>query len=129
MAEILMTGASGRIGRMLRDRLALPWRLTPVDVTDADAVRAASEGVEAIVHLGAIAGRGSFDEVLSVNVRGTENVLRAAVDCGVPRVVLASSNHAAGYWSREEAGPDGLPDDAPDWSRSEHRLVGGSLTE
>ncbi|GAB2611528.1 NAD-dependent dehydratase [Paractinoplanes abujensis] len=108
-----MTGASGRIGRMLRDRLTLPWRVTPVDVTDADATRAAARDVEAIVHLGAIAGRGSFDEVLSVNVRGTENVLRAAVGNGVPRVVLASSNHAVGYWSREEAGPGGLPDDVP----------------
>jgi uronate dehydrogenase len=123
MTETLMTGASGRIGRMLRERLSdRAWRLTDrrpeagvsaLDVTDADAVVAACSGVGSIVHLGGLAGRGTFDEVLSVNVRGTENVLRAAVTCGVPRVVLASSNHAAGFWSRPEAGPAGLPDDVP----------------
>ncbi len=114
-----MTGAAGRIGRMLRTRLGhLPWRLTDLrpepgvsalDVRDAAAVAAACEGVDSVVHLGGMAGGGSFDEVLEANVRGTENVLRA----GAGRVVLASSNHAAGFWSRADAGPGGLPDDVP----------------
>lgn len=114
---ILMTGAAGRIGRMLRTRLDhLSWRLTDLraepgvselDVTDAAAVERACDGVEAVVHLGGVTGGGSFDEVLEVNLRGTENVLRA----GAPRVVLASSNHAAGFWSRPADGL--LPDDVP----------------
>ncbi len=119
MAVILMTGSAGRIGQMLHIRLAhhtlrrTDLRPAPgiaaLDVRDAAAVARAAEGVDAIVHLGGLAGGGSFEEVLEVNVQGTENVLRA----GAPRVILASSNHATGYSSRDDTGPDGLPDDAP----------------
>jgi nucleoside-diphosphate-sugar epimerase len=123
MAVILMTGAAGSIGRMLRARLAHhDLRLTDVragegvsalDVTDAAAVERACKGADAVVHLGGVAGEGPFEDVLAVNVRGTERVLEAAYRAGVPRVVLASSNHAAGLCERAEAGPDGLPDDVP----------------
>jgi uronate dehydrogenase len=123
MAVILMTGASGAIGRMLRQRLVNhELRLTDVraeegvqalDVTDAAAVQRACRGVDAVLHLGGIASEGPFEDVLAVNVRGTERVLQAAHRTGVPRVVLASSNHAAGLYERSDAGPEGLPDDVP----------------
>jgi len=123
MAVILMTGAAGAIGQMLRQRLGHhELRLTDVraaegveelDVTDADAVENACRGADAVVHLGGISGEGPFEDVLAVNVRGTERVLQAAHRTGVPRVVLASSNHAAGLHPRSAAGPDGLPDDVP----------------
>ena len=123
MAVILLTGASGSIGGMLRQRLpGHRLRLTDVraedgvealDVTDAAAVERAARGVDAVLHLGGIADEGPFEEVLAVNVRGTERVLQAAHRNGVPRVVLASSNHAAGLYERADAGPDGLPDDVP----------------
>ncbi len=119
-----MTGAAGAIGQMLRRRLSHhELRLTDVraddngvdelDVTDAGAVEKACRGVDAVVHLGGIAGEGPFEDVLAVNVLGTERVLQAAHRTGVPRVVLASSNHAAGLYERADAGPDGLPDDVP----------------
>ncbi|WP_212988620.1 NAD-dependent epimerase/dehydratase family protein [Actinoplanes auranticolor] len=123
MAVILLTGASGSIGHMLRERLGHhELRLTDVragegvealDVTDAAAVGRACRGVDAVVHLGGIAGEGPFEDVLAVNVRGTERVLQAAHEAGVPRVVLASSNHAAGLYERADAGPEGLADDVP----------------
>ena len=123
MAVILLTGASGAIGGMLRHRLSgHELRLTDVraqdgvealDVTDAAAVERASRCVDAVVHLGGIAEEGPFEDVLAVNVRGTERVLQAAHRTGVPRVVLASSNHAAGLYELADAGPDGLPDDVP----------------
>ena len=123
MAVILLTGASGSIGRMLRPRLAHhELRLTDVragdgiealDVTDGAAVARACRGADAVVHLGGIAGEEPFEDVLEVNVRGTERVLRAAHDAGVPRVVLASSNHAVGLCERTDAGPAGLADDVP----------------
>jgi nucleoside-diphosphate-sugar epimerase len=141
MAVILMTGASGSIGQMLRNRLGHhELRLTDLraedgvealDVTDAAAVARACRGVDAVVHLGGIAGEGPFEEVLAVNVRGTERVLSAAHDNGVPRVVLASSNHAAGLYERGDAGPDGLPDDVPPrpdsyygWSKAAMETLG-----
>ncbi|GAB3979221.1 NAD-dependent epimerase/dehydratase family protein [Plantactinospora veratri] len=136
-----MTGASGSIGRMLRQRLGQhELRLTDVragegvealDVTDADAVDRACRGVDAVVHLGGISGEGPFEEVLAVNVRGTERILQAAHRNGVPRVVLASSNHAVGLYERSDAGPDGLPDDVPPrpdsyygWSKAAMEALG-----
>src|SRR3954449_893688 len=120
MAVILLTGASGSIGHMLRQRLGHhDLRRTDVqagdgvealDVTDAAAVERACRGVDAVVHLGGIASEGPFEDVLAVNVRGTERVLQAAVRTGVTRVVLASSNHAVGL---HERGADPLPDDVP----------------
>ncbi len=113
-----MTGAAGRIGRMLHPRLPeIPWLLTDLepspgiealDLTDAAAVERRMRGASAVVHLGGIPREASFEAVLDTNVRGTEHVLRAAAKAGVPRVVIASSNHATGRHDQH-----GLPDDAP----------------
>lgn len=126
---------------MLRHRLGHhELRLTDVraaagvealDVTDATAVDRACQGVDAVVHLGGLAGEAPFEDVLAVNVRGTERVLQAAHRNGVPRVVLASSNHAAGLYERRDAGPEGLPDDVPPrpdsyygWSKATMEALG-----
>jgi UDP-glucuronate 4-epimerase len=77
-------------------------RLVEADVRDREALRAvlASESVGAIVHLAARAGvRPSLQEpelYLDVNVRGTLNLLAAAREFGVPRVVFASSSSVYG---------------------------------
>ncbi len=131
---ILITGAAGRIGQMLRTRLARPDRLLrlldmtppkpaatgePVEVmpagsvTDSDAVRRAADGADAIVHLGGVPTEGPWPDVLAVNVDGTRTVLEAARLAAVPKLVLASSNHAVGFYRRAEAPADGLPDDVP----------------
>ena len=130
---ILIIGASGNMGTMLRSRLAAPGRtlrlfsrsaaspaapgesveIVTGTVTDLDAVLAASEGVDAVIHLGGISQEAPFGEILQTNVAGTFCVLEAAHRQGVPRVLLASSNHAIGYASRDDAGPDGLPPDHP----------------
>jgi UDP-glucose 4-epimerase len=68
-----------------------------VNLLDLDAVRGAMEGVEAVVHAGAIPwDRGDGSLVMSTNVLGTWNVLQAAVDTGVERVVALSSINAQG---------------------------------
>ncbi|WP_433789812.1 NAD-dependent epimerase/dehydratase family protein [Actinoplanes sp. CA-252034] len=87
--------------------------MAALDVTDSAAVERAVKGADAILHLGGIADEQPFEDVLAANVRGTEHILLAAHRAGVPRVIIASSNHAAGLWSRDEAGPGGLPDDVP----------------
>lgn len=123
MAVIMLTGAGGTIGSILRARLG-HHELRPtdlragdgvdeLDVTDSAAAEEACRGADAVVHLGGIKTEGPFEDMLAVNVRGTEHILRAAHRAGVPRVVLASSNHAAGHYDRSDAGPGGLPDDVP----------------
>ncbi|HEY4278055.1 MAG TPA: NAD-dependent epimerase/dehydratase family protein, partial [Conexibacter sp.] len=82
------------------------------DVRDAAALSAAAAGHDAIVHLAGLAGDREErpDEVMAINLTGTWNVLLAARDAGVKRVVYASSGKALGMLERE---PDYLPvDDA-----------------
>ena len=73
------------------------------DLVDPDRSKYAShfEGVDAVVHLGH--GRrsgGPLDHFFPEkrNVEMAYNVFRAAYDAGVPRVVFASSNHAADWY-------------------------------
>lgn len=119
---LLLTGAAGNMGTLLRPRLARPGRLlrlldtTALDagpgeeavtgsVTDPAAVAAAVEGADAVVHLAGISGEAGWDEILDVNVVGTRTVLDAAVAADVRTVVLASSNHAVGFRTRGDGTP------------------------
>jgi uronate dehydrogenase len=116
VSTILITGAAGGIGTMLRSRLAAPGRVlrlldvTPIaapigpgeeavtaSVTDMAAMTAACAGADAIVHLGGIPGEAPWERILDVNINGTYTVFEAARRAGVPRVVFASSNHAVGF--------------------------------
>ena len=70
------------------------------DLRDWDAVRRAAQGVDAIFHLGAlIAIPYSYRQprdVVDVNVQGTLNVLLAARDLDVPRLVITSTSEVYG---------------------------------
>ncbi|MFJ6480559.1 MULTISPECIES: NAD-dependent epimerase/dehydratase family protein [unclassified Streptomyces] len=114
---VLITGAAGNMGRMLRQGLRHPLRLTDstpdegceqASVTDLDAMRAAMRGASAVVHLAGITDEDSWERIVDVNVDGTRTVLEAARLEGVQQVVLASSNHAAGF---QERGAGELPGD------------------
>jgi nucleoside-diphosphate-sugar epimerase len=69
-------------------------------ITDLDAVRKASRGADFVIHLAARASvpRSVIDplETNRINVDGTLNVLVAARDAGVRRVVFAASSSAYG---------------------------------
>jgi uronate dehydrogenase len=82
------------------------------DVTDLDAVVDAAQGAAAVVHMAGISGESTWPAISHANIEGTYCVLEAARRAGVPRVVLASSNHATGYTPRPD---DGLlrEEDAP----------------
>jgi nucleoside-diphosphate-sugar epimerase len=71
-----------------------------VDIRDYHALRAAMTGVETVFHEAAIPSvpRSIHDPIPShdVNINGTFNVLRAAQDAGVRRVVYAASSSAYG---------------------------------
>lgn len=119
---VLVTGAAGLIGTVLRGGLPeRGWSLrsmdvVPVpeprpgeehlvgDVTDLDAVVAATGGAGAVVHLAGIASESSWPAIAYSNIEGTYCVLEAARRAGVGRVVLASSNHATGYTPRPDGG-------------------------
>lgn len=67
-------------------------------ITDPAAMNDAAAGMDAIVHLGAIpSSRAAWTDINHANIVGTTTVFEAARVQNVPRVVFASSNHAAGY--------------------------------
>lgn len=70
------------------------------DLRDLDTLRVAMRGAEVVFHQGALASvpRSIRDPIasLEVNINGTQNVLLAARDVGVRRVVYASSSSVYG---------------------------------
>lgn len=128
--RVLVTGASGGVGRLIRPRLAKPGRVLRLldvappepaepgeaveivtgSILDPDVIGPACEGVDAVIHLGGLSREDTWEDILSVNVDGTHAVLEAARAAGVGRIVLASSNHAAGF--RAVADAPGLPADS-----------------
>jgi uronate dehydrogenase len=132
--RILITGSEGVVGRLMRPRLCRPGRTLRLldvakpesdeppaageevlvgSVTDPGLLAEACRNVDAVIHLGGISRESSWEQTVEVNVTGTHHVLEAARQAGVPRVVLASSNHAVGFRRTSEAGPDGLAADTP----------------
>ncbi|MGH3656821.1 MAG: NAD-dependent epimerase/dehydratase family protein [Micromonosporaceae bacterium] len=130
--RILITGAAGGVGTLLRPRLGRAGRTVRLldvqelerppgegeefvkgTINDLDAMTEACQGVAAVVHLAGQSVEADVDTVVVRNVRGTYALLEAARRAGVPRVILASSNHAVGFHHRDQAPPGGLPADAP----------------
>ena len=119
--RLLLTGAAGGLGKVLRERLhslADILRLSDVaameparnateevvicDLADKKAVDALVQGCNAIVHLGGISVERPFEEVLEANIKGVVNVYEAARRHGVKRIVFASSNHVIGFYQQSE---------------------------
>lgn len=84
----------------MRERLAdARCRFFLGDVRDRDRLRRAMEGVELVVHAAALkrieAGEADADEFVKTNIYGTGNVIGAAHDAGVQRVVFLSTDKAS----------------------------------
>lgn len=109
--RVLVTGASGMLGGGVAQALAdrgdevtvlqrrpagLGLREVLADVADADAVRAAVAGHEAVVHLAAkVNVTGAWAGYERANVVGTRSVVEACRAVGVPRLVYVSSPSVA----------------------------------
>jgi nucleoside-diphosphate-sugar epimerase len=109
--RVLVTGGLGRLGRYVVPELAGHCRVSVLDrdrggarpdfaadVLDLDAVARAMPGHDALVHLAAIdvSVPAPAERIFDTNVRGTWNVLQAAQQAGVRRVIVSSSVAATG---------------------------------
>lgn len=111
---VLVTGANGTIGRVVREHLADRYELRLMthrpadfpsviaDITDLDAIQPAFEGIDAVIHLAGTADvLAPWEAILPNNLIGTYNVFEAARRAGVRAVIYASSNHAIGEYEIE----------------------------
>jgi uronate dehydrogenase len=115
MKKIVLTGACGNLGRVLRPVLAgmaeelvstdiatAPADLAPnetfvqADIAQMAEVAPLLEGAEMVVHFGAVVDEKPFEELLGPNYIGAYNIWEAAWRHGVRRVIYASSIHAVG---------------------------------
>ncbi len=122
MKRVVVTGGSGRVGfyvvqQLMQTMDVVVADLKPsqhqvefieTDVMDLEAVRAATQGADAVIHLAAIDfdWKAPEEQYINVNVRGTWHVLQACRDNGVKKVVLCSSISACGL---SEMRPDWTP--------------------
>ncbi|MGO4597284.1 NAD-dependent epimerase/dehydratase family protein [Terrabacter sp. 2RAF25] len=136
MALLALTGAAGRIATALRPRLRAAGhrlvlceglgvpvadvdgaleRVVECDLRDIDGQAQAFAGADLVVHLGAYSDEQAWADLLSVNIDGTRAVCEATRLAGVPRLLLASSVHAAGFVPVDSpALRQGMPLPAPD---------------
>ncbi|HEV7860310.1 MAG TPA: NAD(P)-dependent oxidoreductase [Pyrinomonadaceae bacterium] len=110
--RVLLTGATGLIGSRVLERLlargdavnvlALPetLELLPVDnhlnvikgdLDNTAALKQATDGVDIVYHVAGLIAGSSPQQLVRVNVQGTENLLNASVASGVGRFVYTSS--------------------------------------
>ncbi len=131
--RILITGAAGNMGTLLRPRLRKDGRtLRLLDLTaapsidgeddsaeivtgsvaDPEVMRLACRDVDVILHLGGLSREDTWERISEVNITGTKTTFEAAVATGVRRIVLASSSHVVGFRTLAKDGDDadcGLP--------------------
>ncbi|WP_158964962.1 NAD-dependent epimerase/dehydratase family protein [Chachezhania sediminis] len=133
MKRLLITGAAGGVGKVMRTRLAHmaeTVRLSDIapmdpagpneevvqcDLADAAAVMDLVDGCDGIVHLGGVSVERPFAQILKGNIEGVYNLYEAARAHGMPRIVFASSNHVVGFHRQDShlqatdpVMPDGL---------------------
>lgn len=126
--KVVITGGSGKLGRYVireflahgsevlsLDRVRSPEALCLswiVDLRRSGDLYEACKGARAVVHLGAFhdPNLAPATETFSNNITATYNVLKAACDLGVERIVIASSIAAYGFgYATRPWSPDYLP--------------------
>jgi uronate dehydrogenase len=133
--KILMTGAAGIVGSLIRPYLAevfeevvLLTHRTPCEnlrpnersvqgsIEDRARVGEILEGVDGLIHLAGLVGPDyTFDQVLGPNVIGTYNLFEACRKIGVRKIVFASTHHAVGFLPRGTPVDEREPARADSW--------------
>ncbi|HEY2903942.1 MAG TPA: NAD(P)-dependent oxidoreductase [Polyangia bacterium] len=119
MKTVLITGASGDLGTHLRRELRGQYvlrlsDLRPIvakqsgetfvrgDLASLPAMMKVVKDVDAVVALGGFPEESSWPTILRANIVGAYNLYEAARRNGVRRVLFASSNHATGFFPRQQ---------------------------
>lgn len=145
IGRLLLTGAAGTLGRVLRPRLKR-WcktlrlsdrgdlgaaadgeELQPAALEDRAAMRALLQGVDAVVHLGGISVEAAWAPIQAANITGVYHLYEAARLAGTRRIVFASSNHVVGFYRQHEV-IDALAPPRPDTLYGVSKAFGENLS-
>lgn len=119
--KVVITGALGRIGTIIREALGDQFSFTLLDnktdfpdcVSDIIPLKNILKGKDAAIHLGWDSKENWKSTITRPkNKKMLENVYRAALETGVKRVIMASSIHADTYgdWDNTiSMSPDTIP--------------------
>lgn len=125
--RILMTGPSGRIGRILRQSFTGRYNLLRMgdivpmghaaqgeelyhmDLGDMASLDRACAGIDCIVHLAGQSTEAEWETIFERNIVGLRNLFEAARLNGVKRVIFASSHHAIGFYRRKRIIDNAVP--------------------
>jgi uronate dehydrogenase len=118
--RLLLTGAGGGLGTMLRGRIK-PWtdivrasdvreiapagpgeEVVQCDLADRGAVHDLLDGVDAVLHFGGISVEDTFENIMQANILGLHHLYEAVHKRGIKRVIYASSSHVVGYYPTTE---------------------------
>lgn len=119
--KLVLTGAAGRLGGVLRkpladmadtlissdiaesiEGLAPNETYVQADLVDPEAIMALLEGADMVVHFGAVGDEAPFEQIVGPNIIGAYNIWEAAYQNGVRRVIYASSVHAVGMYPKTQ---------------------------
>ena len=140
---ILITGATGFLGRhivshlldaglslrlLVRDKTRddIPQgthlELAEGDILDPLSLLKAMEGIDTVIHAAAVVtfAKKRYPEMKEVNVQGTANVVNAALQSGVKRLVHISSTSATGRVGKGETVDEDMP-----WQPGKHHSYYG----
>jgi nucleoside-diphosphate-sugar epimerase len=117
--NLLVTGASSEMGSALIRKLlnnsglkikAMVHRspvnihgceIRPGDLNKSDLLAQALSGVDTVVHMAALTKSTRDSDYFKINVRGTQNLIDASLECGVRKIIYISSTaaslHGGGY--------------------------------
>jgi uronate dehydrogenase len=118
--RLLLTGAAGNLGKVLRPRLKAYCDVLRVshrrdfgpagageevvlaELSDRAQVLKLLDGVDAVVHMGGVSTEQPWDDILAGNIVGLVNLYEAARKSKTRRIVFASSNHVTGFYRQDE---------------------------
>jgi len=125
--DVLITGAAGEIGGVLRSELAGRYRRIVLfdrmpmtrehpaeeihvgDLASRSMLQDAMRDIDCVVHLAGVPREAEWDPILQANIVGLYNVFETARTSGVRRMVFASSNHVVGYYRATRVLDDTVP--------------------